>query len=113
MAEHISVKLNKVIHQKARLGIMSILMAAEEVEFNYLKSQLKLTDGNLSSHMALLEKHKLIKIKKRFVQKKPKTLCLLTETGHQAFNNYVNNLEAIIKNIPGTISGVWRTGSYI
>jgi DNA-binding MarR family transcriptional regulator len=97
MEEHIAIKLNKAIHQKARLGIMSILMASKQVEFNYLKDKLKLTDGNLSSHLSLLEKEKYIKIKKIFVKKKPKTLCQMTDKGRQAFEEYLENLEKIIR----------------
>jgi DNA-binding MarR family transcriptional regulator len=97
MEEHIAIKLDQAIHQKARLGIMSILIASKEVEFNYLKDRLKLTDGNLSSHLSLLEKEKYIKIKKKFVKKKPKTLCQMTEKGRQAFEEYLENLEKIIR----------------
>ena len=100
MEEHIAVKLNKAIHQKARLGIMSILMASEEADFNYLKEKLKLTDGNLSTHLSLLENEKYIRIKKKFVKKKPKTSCQLTERGRQAFKEYLENLEKIIRNTP-------------
>jgi len=100
MEEHIAVKLNKAIHQKARLGIMSILMASEEVEFNYLKERLKLTDGNLSTHLSLLEKERYIRIKKKFAKKKPKTLCQMTEKGRQAFKEYLENLEKIIRSTP-------------
>ncbi len=100
MSEHISVKLDKVIHQQTRLGIMSILMVTEEVDFNYLKSQLKLTDGNLSTHLSLLEKYKFIKIKKKFVKKKPRTLCQVTASGRSAFLTYMNDLEKIIKGVP-------------
>jgi len=100
MEEHIAVKLNKAIHQKARLGIMSILMASRQVEFNYLKDRLKLTDGNLSSHLSLLEKEKYIKIKKKFVKKKPKTSCQMTDKGRQAFEEYLGNLEKIIRSTP-------------
>jgi DNA-binding MarR family transcriptional regulator len=100
MEEHIALKLNKAIHQKARLGIMSILMASQQVEFNYLKERLKLTDGNLSSHLSLLEKEKYIKIKKKFVKKKPKTICHLTDLGRAAFEEYLDNLEKIIRSTP-------------
>lgn len=81
---------------------MSILMVMEETEFNYLKERLKLTDGNLSTHLSILEKEKFIKIKKKFVKKKPKTLCQLTERGRQAFVDYTNNLEKIIQSIQDT-----------
>ena len=100
MEEHLAIRLNKAIHQKARLGIMSILMASEEAEFNYLKNRLKLTDGNLSSHLSLLEKEKFIRIKKKFIKKKPKTLCQITEKGKKAFEEYLENLEKIIRSMP-------------
>lgn len=100
MEEHIAVKLNKTIHQKARLGIMSILVASEGAEFNYLKERLNLTDGNLSSHLSLLEKERYIKIKKKFVKKKPKTFIQITEKGRQAFEEYLENLEKIIRSLP-------------
>jgi DNA-binding MarR family transcriptional regulator len=100
MEDHISIKLDSVIHQKSRLGIMSLLMVRGEVEFNHLKKQLKLTDGNLSTHLTILEGKNYIKIKKLFVKKRPKTLCLLTEKGRQAFMKYMNDLEKIIQNIP-------------
>jgi DNA-binding MarR family transcriptional regulator len=100
MEEHIAVKLNKTIHQKARLGIMSILVASEGAEFNYLKERLNLTDGNLSSHLSLLEKERYIKIKKKFVKKKPKTFIQITERGRQAFEEYLENLEKIIRSLP-------------
>ena len=100
MEEHLTVKLNKAFHQKARLGIMSILMTSGEAEFNYLKEKLNLTDGNLSSHLRLLENEKYIKIKKQFVKKKPRTLCQITEKGRQAFREYLDNLEKIIRSLP-------------
>jgi DNA-binding MarR family transcriptional regulator len=100
MEEHIAVKLDKTIHQKARLGIMSILVASEWAEFNYLKERLNLTDGNLSSHLSLLEKERYIKIKKKFVRKKPKTFIQVTEKGRQAFEEYLENLEKIIRSLP-------------
>ena len=100
MEDHLSIKLDKIIHQKARLGIMSILVVQGESEFNYLKERLKLTDGNLSTHLSHLEKEKYIRIKKKFIQKKPKTLCILTDKGRQAFSEYINNLEQIIQTVP-------------
>ena len=99
MEEHLAIKLDKILHQKARLGIMSILMVSQEAEFNYLKEKLKLTDGNLSTHLSLLEKEKFIKIKKKFVKKKPKTVCQITETGRKAFEEYLKYLEEIIRGV--------------
>ena len=100
MEKHLSSGLDKVIHQKARLGIMSILVVQEETEFNYLKDRLKLTDGNLSTHLSHLEREKYIRVNKKFVKKKPKTLCILTEKGRKAFSEYIQSLEQIIKTLP-------------
>jgi predicted transcriptional regulator len=100
MKEHLTINLDKVIHQKARLGIMSILTVKGETEFNYLKERLELSCGNLSTHLSHLEREKYIKIKKKFMKKKPKTLCLLTEKGLKAFLEYIRDLEQIIQSIP-------------
>ena len=100
MPEHIAVKLSKVLHQKARLGIMSILIAADEADFTYLKKRLDLTDGNLNTHLYALEREKFIRIQKKFVRKKPKTVCRLTEKGRKAFSEYIDDLEKIIQGIP-------------
>ena len=100
MNEHVSTQLDRVLTQKARLGIMSILMVMEETDFNYLKDKLKLTDGNLSTHLSLLEKEKFIRLRKIFVRKKPKTLCQITDRGRRAFLDHMDTLEKIIKDIP-------------
>ena len=100
MNEHVSTQLNRVLTQKARLGIMSILMIMQETDFIYLKAKLKLTDGNLSTHLSLLEKEKFIRLRKIFVQKKPKTLCQITERGRRDFLADMDTLEKIIKDIP-------------
>lgn len=100
MDEHVSTQLDRVLTQKARLGIMSILMVMEETDFNYLKDKLKLTDGNLSTHLSLLEKEKFIRLRKIFVRKKPKTLCQITDRGRRAFLDHMDTLEKIIKDIP-------------
>lgn len=100
MNEHVSTQLDRVLTQKARLGIMSILMVMQETDFNYLKDKLKLTDGNLSTHLSLLEKAKFIRLRKIFVRKKPKTLCQITDRGRRAFLDHMDTLEKIIKDIP-------------
>ena len=102
MAEHLSTRLDKVLTQKARLGIMSILMVLEEADFNHLKDKLELTDGNLSTHLSLLENEKYVRIRKTFSGKKPKTLCLITDKGRRAFAEHINTLEKIIKSLPNT-----------
>jgi DNA-binding MarR family transcriptional regulator len=100
MDEHLTLGLDKVIHQKARLGIMSILAAGESADFNELKRRLKMTDGNLSTHLGLLEREDYIEIEKTFVRKKPRTLCRLTKKGRGAFSGYLEQLEAVIHSLP-------------
>jgi DNA-binding MarR family transcriptional regulator len=92
-------ELDEVIHQRARLGLMSALLASpqQEAEFNILKERLGLTDGNLSTHLSVLEQHGYVSIEKAFVGKKPKTWVRLTEAGAAAFQRYVTALEAIIR----------------
>lgn len=89
--------LNKQFENRVRLGIMSILMVGEWVEYKELKERLELTDGNLASHIAALEKHGLIEVRKEFVNRKPKTTYNATTTGKAAFNSHLDALEALLK----------------
>jgi len=70
--------LNKEFDNRVRLGIMSVLMVNEWVDFNTLKTLLNLTDGNLASHIAALEKTGYIDVKKEFIGKKPRTTYNVT-----------------------------------
>lgn len=89
--------LNKQFENRIRLGIMSILMVSDWVEYKELKERLELTDGNLASHISALEKHHLIEIKKEFVKRKPKTSYRVTTTGKAAFNSHLDALESLLK----------------
>ena len=88
--------LDETIHQKARLGIMSTLLALGEADFRLLKETLGLTDGNLSTHLALLEERGYISVTKSFRGKKPHTLARPTIGGRRAFHRYLAALERII-----------------
>ena len=77
---------------------MSILMVNEWVEFKTLKELLKVTDGNLASHLSALEKKLLIAVNKEFVNKKPRTTYKATAEGKALFNKHLEALEALIKN---------------
>ncbi len=94
-----NTELDEVIHQRARLGIMAALIASQqqEAEFTVLKERVGLTDGNLSTHLSVLEQHGYVSIEKQFVARKPKTWVHLTEAGRVAFQRYVASLEAIIR----------------
>ena len=89
--------LDDVIHQKVRLGVMSSLMAASEADFNFLKAALGVSDGNLSTHLTVLEEHGYIRVRKEFVGKKPRTTYTPTPVGRRAFEAYVAALEALVR----------------
>ena len=76
---------------------MSILLVNEVVDFGTLKEQLQLTDGNMASHLAALEKAQYISITKKFVGKKPNTTYTVTEEGKNAFNLHIDALEKLIQ----------------
>ena len=90
-------EMDDAIHQKARLGIMSTLLALGEAEFKLLKETLTLSDGNLSTHLALLEERGYVESRKEFVRKKPRTTYKPTQAGRTAFDRYLSALERIIR----------------
>jgi DNA-binding MarR family transcriptional regulator len=96
MKEFIAL-LNKAFENRVRLGIMSILLVNDEVDFNSLKEMLAVSDGNLASHIAALEKAEYLKVEKKFVGKKPNTTYSVTKAGKKAFNEHLNALEKLLK----------------
>lgn len=91
------LQLNKAFESRVRLGIMSILIANEQMDFAGLKSLLQLTDGNMASHLTALEKLQFIEVSKQFVGKKPNTTYTVTQSGRQAFMAHLTALEIIIQ----------------
>lgn len=89
-------QLNKEFESRVRLGIMSVLMVNDWVDFSEMKSLLEITDGNLASHSAALEKSNYIEVKKEFVGKKPKTSYRVTQNGRTAFTEHLNALEKLL-----------------
>ena len=89
--------LDEAIHQKVRLGIMSTLMALGSADFKLLKETLGLSDGNLSTHLALLEERGYVSVIKEFKGRKPHTTASPTELGRKAFRDYLAALEKIIQ----------------
>ncbi len=92
-------QLNKVFDSRIRIGIMSILMVNEDINFNDLKALMDATDGNLATHLKTLEEQKYIKIEKGFIGKKTNTVYSITSAGEKAFRAHLDALEKIIKNI--------------
>ena len=92
-------QLNEIIHQPARLRIISALAALEsdaKVDFTYLKKLLDLTDGNLGAHLLKLEEAGYVAQEKTFVDRKPRTYVLLTPAGRAAFTEHVAALKQIL-----------------
>jgi DNA-binding MarR family transcriptional regulator len=95
--KHLINKLNDTkLDNRVRLGIMSILVVNDWVEFKALKEMLGVSDGNLASHIKVLDKEKYIELKKEFVGKKPRTTYRATILGRTAFQEHLNALEALL-----------------
>ena len=94
----IIANLNKAFDNRTRLGIMSMLMVNDWVDFKTLKSMLEVTDGNLASHIKALEKDGFIEVRKMFVGRKPQTSYRATVEGRKAFNDHLDALEKLLKN---------------
>jgi DNA-binding MarR family transcriptional regulator len=89
--------LNKAFESRIRLGIMSILMVNDKVDFTMLKDLLDITDGNMASHISGLEKLGYLKVTKQFIGKKPNTSYAATESGKAAFAEHVKALEKLLQ----------------
>ena len=89
--------LNKAFESRIRLGIMSILMVNDQVDFTILKDLLDITDGNMASHISGLEKLGYLKVTKQFIGKKPNTSYAATESGKAAFTEHVKALEKLLQ----------------
>ena len=96
-AETAPVKLDRLIHERLRLGILSALVANESLSFNELKKLLKTTDGNLSVHARKLEEAHYIACSKFFDGRIPRTEYRLTAAGRRALENYITQMEDLIR----------------
>jgi len=95
--KNVIAKLNKAFESRIRLGIMSILMVNDSVDFLTLKEMLDASDGNIASHVAALEKAEYVLVEKKFIGKKTNTSYTITSTGRKAFNDHLNALEQLLK----------------
>lgn len=89
---------HKAFENKARLGIMSILMVRDYATFGELKELLDMTDGNLATHLKAIEKEGFLSVNKEFVDRKPQTSYATTKSGRTAFEAHLKALEELIKN---------------
>jgi DNA-binding MarR family transcriptional regulator len=100
-AENVSHELDKVIHERMRLGIISALAANEKLSFSDLKSLLNTTDGNVSVHARKLEDAGYVTMKKSFSGRTPLTEYKITAAGRKALEQYLTHMEALIKAMKG------------
>ena len=91
--------LNKIFDNRVRLGVMSVLMMNEEINFNDLKQMLEVTDGNLATHLQTLEESGFLKVHKGFVGRKTNTTYSITKAGQKAFADHIEGLEKMIKGV--------------
>ena len=91
------LQLDRVIHEKGRLAIMSMLAASPELSFTDLRDTLAMTDGNLTTHLRTLREAGYLSVTKAYQDNRPLTTCALTKAGKQAFTRYINLLEQIIR----------------
>lgn len=90
-------QLDRVIHEKGRMAIMSLLAASPELSFTELRDTLKMTDGNLSVHIRTLQEAGYVVVAKSFFKNRPLTTCSLTAAGKKAFSEYITLLETIVR----------------
>ena len=95
-AETVSNELDKIIHERMRLGIISALAANEKLSFSDLKNLLNTTDGNISVHARKLEDAGYLICEKSFQGRKPLTEYKITKSGKAALEKYLNHMEALI-----------------
>ncbi len=93
-------ELDRIVHEPARLSILTILDAVGEADFLYLQREGGFTQGNLSSHLAKLEEAGYVEIKKTFKGKLPLTLCRLTTKGERALRDYSRRMLGILQKRP-------------
>jgi DNA-binding transcriptional ArsR family regulator len=89
-------ELDRLIHEPARLLIVTILSTVESADFLFLQRETDLTKGNLSAHLSKLEEAGYVNIEKTFKGKLPLTVCKLTEAGQQAFDGYRQQMQNFI-----------------
>jgi DNA-binding MarR family transcriptional regulator len=91
------LQLDRVIHEKGRLAIMSMLAASPELSFTEIRDSLNMTDGNVTTHIRTLQEAGYVSVAKSYQNKRPLTTVSLTTSGRKAFTDYVNLLEQIVQ----------------
>jgi predicted ArsR family transcriptional regulator len=95
------LQLDRVIHEKGRLGIMSLLAASPQLAFTELRDTLNMTDGNITAHLRTLQESGYVAVTKSFQSGRPLTTFALTAAGRKAFATYIDLLEQIVQQSKG------------
>jgi DNA-binding MarR family transcriptional regulator len=93
------IDVDKLIHEPARIAVLSLLYVVDSADFLFIMNQTGLTQGNLSSHLAKLEDSSIIEIIKSFQGKRPHTSIKLTKSGRKRFENYLFSMKGFLGNI--------------
>jgi DNA-binding MarR family transcriptional regulator len=91
------LQLDRVIHEKGRLAIMSLLAASPELAFTELRDALEMTDGNVTTHIRTLQEAGYVAVAKSYHNNRPLTTCSMTAAGRKAFADYISLLEQIVQ----------------
>lgn len=102
---HPTAALSNVVHQRVRLGILTVLRQVSRADFAYLRDRLELTDGNLSRNLAVLEESGLVTIEKTFEGKRPRTWVKITKAGGRALAAEVDALRRLLHELDGGRKG--------
>jgi len=95
-SQHPVIGLDDVVHQRVRLGILTVAHQARRVEFGFLRTSLDLTAGNLSQHLGVLEKAGLVDVEKGYEGRRPRTWVTLTPAGEKALRDEIIQLKRLI-----------------
>lgn len=96
MSEHPTAALNETVHQRHRLGILTIAAESKQVDFGYLKKTLDMTAGNLSRHIGILEEAGMVRVEKGYEGKRPRTWVSITAPGKRALAGELAVLQALV-----------------
>ncbi|WP_323100666.1 transcriptional regulator [Intrasporangium sp. YIM S08009] len=98
---HPTSRLDDVVHQKARLGILALLAEADRADFTYLKSNLGLTDGNLGRHIEVLAGSGLVHVEKGYAGRRPRTWVTITRAGRHALAEEMAAIRELLRRFEG------------
>jgi DNA-binding MarR family transcriptional regulator len=98
---HPTAELSNVVHQRVRLGILTVLRQVSRADFGFLRDRLELTDGNLSRNLGVLEESGYVTIEKGFEGKRPRTWVAITRNGARALEEEVGALRRLLAELDG------------